>query len=141
MSENFEEVKYLSQIFYEGIPTYYFFHKKSKTLIPVCLAKTGADRLYDKHPSQPDSTETFKKLVLSLGIKVLCVKVYLYQEGNFYTYLCVKNSEEEIDINTSFIDALSLGKTLGSPIFFAEEVIKSCGFKVTKRMIEKALLE
>lgn len=136
----FEEVEYLTQIIYEGTPTYYFFHKKSKTLIPVNVDSVNSLRLCDKHPSQPDTAETYKKLILAMGVKVQSIKVYLYQNNNYYTYVSVKGTGEEIDINASFIDAISLAKILGSPILFAKDIIKNCGFRITKKMIEKALL-
>jgi len=136
----FEEVHYLTHILYEQIPTYYFYHKQSRTLIPVKVENPNALRLYEQHPSQPPAAETFKKLTFALGVKIESVKVYLFQNNNYYTYVTVRAAEDVVDINTSFIDAISLAELVKSPIFFEKGIIRECGFRVTKRMIEKALL-
>jgi bifunctional DNase/RNase len=137
----FEKVQYLSHIIYDNTPTHYFYHKQSKTLIPVKIENQRASHLFEPHPSQPQAAETLKKLVYALGVKVESVKVYLFQDNNFYTYVTVKGKNEEIDINTSFIDAIELAFLVNSPILFEKSVIKECGFKVSKKMIEKALLD
>jgi bifunctional DNase/RNase len=136
----FEEVQYLTQIMYEKIPTYYFYHKQSRRLITVKIEGCNAMRLYEQHPSQPPAAETIKKLVFALGVKIESIKVYLFQNNNYYTYVTVKTSGDSVDINASFIDAIELAGLADSPILFEKEIIKECGFKVTRRMIEKALL-
>jgi bifunctional DNase/RNase len=136
----FEKVQYLSHTIYDNAPTHYFYHRQSKTLIPVKVENQGVSHLFEPHPSQPQAAETIKKLVYALGIKVESVKIYLFQDNNFYTYVTVRGKDEEIDINVSFIDAIKLASLVDSPILFEKSVIKECGFKVTKKMIEKALL-
>ena len=136
----FEEVQYLTHTIYNNTPTHYFYHKQSKTLIPIKIESQSISYLLEPHPSQPQTAETLKKLIYAIGMKVECVKIYLYQDNNFYTYLGVKGKEEEIDINVSFSDAIKLALLINSPILFEKTVIKECGFKVTKKKIEKALL-
>lgn len=136
----FEKVQYLSRTIYDNIPTHYFYHKQSKTLIPVKVEHQGTSYLFEPHPSQPQAAETIKKLIYALGIKAECIKIYLFQDNYFYTYITVKGKDEEIDINVSFVDAIKLASLSDLPIYFEKSVIKECGFKVTKKMIEKALL-
>jgi bifunctional DNase/RNase len=97
--------------------------------------------LFEPHPSQPQAAETIKKLIYALGVKAECIKIYLFQNNYFYTYMTVKVKDEEIDINVSFVDAIKLASSANLPILFEKSVIKECGFKVTKKMIEKALLD
>ena len=136
----FEKVQYLSRTIYDNIPTHYFYHRKSKTLIPVKVENQGTSYLFEPHPSQPQAAETIKKLIYALDIKVECIKIYLFRDNYFYTYITVKGQHEEIDINVSFADAIKLASLSDLPIFFEKSVIKECGFKVTKKMIEKSLL-
>ena len=136
----FEKVQYLTHTIYGNIPTHYFYHKQSKTLIPVKIENQTVSHLLEPHPSQPQTAETLKKLVYALGVRVECIKIYLFQDNNFYTYLSVKGKEEEIDISVSFSDAIKLALLINSPILFEKTIIKECGFKVTKKKIEKALL-
>jgi bifunctional DNase/RNase len=136
----FEKVQYLTHTVYNNIPTHYFYHKESKTLIPVKIENQTVSHLLEPHPSQPQTAETLKKLVFALGVRVQCIKIYLFQDNNFYTYISVKGKEQEVDINMSFSDAIKLALLINSPILFEKTVIKECGFRVTKKMIEKSLL-
>lgn len=136
----FEKVQYLTYTINSNIPTFYFYHKQSKTLIPVKVDERSAARLSEIHPSQPNAAETLKKMVYALGVKVESIKIYLFQDNYFYTYVTIKGTGEEIDINASLTDAINLASLVDSPILFEKNVIKECGFKVTKKMIEKALI-
>jgi len=137
----FEEVRYISCIINERTPTYYFYHKQSRRLIPIKSEEQKLLKLFeDNHPSCPSPAETLKKVIFAIGAEVLSIKVYLFQDSIYYTYVTIKNSSGEVDINTSFTEAMSLAELIKPPILFEKNIIKECGFKVTKKMIEKALL-
>jgi hypothetical protein len=52
----------------------------------------------------------------------------------------VRVAGEPVDINASFIDAITLAELVNSPILFERGLIRECGFRVTRKMIEKALI-
>jgi bifunctional DNase/RNase len=137
----FEEVTYISCILNERTPTHYFYHKQTKTLIPVKVEEAKSLKLFEEgNPGQPSSVETLKKVIYATGAEVKSIKVYLFQDSVYYTYVSIKSSEKEFDINTNFSEAISLAGLVKSPILFEKNIIKECGFRVTKKMIEKALL-
>ena len=137
----FEEVTYISCIANGKTSTYYFYHKKTKTLVPIQLDEQHTSlRLRETHPGIPPASETLRKVISAVGAKVLNVKIYLFQDSVFYTYITITNGAEEIEINANFMESMTIAEQIKSPILFEKNVIKECGFKVTKRMIEKALL-
>jgi len=136
----FEKVDFLINIINGGGNIFYFYHKARKILLPLEAALNLSSRIRDSHPSQPSTQDTFKKTLFSLKAKIKYIKIYLYQEGNYYTYLSLLKNDSYVDINSSFIDAMELMQTFNIPVLVEKNILQECGFKVTKELIEKALV-
>jgi bifunctional DNase/RNase len=135
----FERVEYLTNVTSENIPTYYFFHKKSKTLLPIKVELLSTSMVKDAHPSQPNTLDTVKKIIFAIGIKIENIKIYLYQDGYFYSHLSVISSSGEMEINCSISDALFLALSSNSPILVEKNILRDCGIKVTQKLIKESL--
>ncbi len=136
----FEKVEFLINLINDNGEVYYFFHKASKTLLPLEISLPHSLAVHDVHPSQPSTCDTLRKTLFSLGVKIKCIKIYLYQEENYYTYLSLQKGKVSVDINASLSDAIKLREAFQIPVLVEKNILEECGLKVTGELIEQALL-
>ena len=137
----FEEVTYISCVLDGKISTFYFYHKTSRTLIPVKMDENQTSlRLREVHSNLPTPISTLKKIVYAVGADIQSIKVYLFQDSVFYTYITVKSGSGDIEVNAGFLESMILAEELKTKILFEKNIIKECGIKITKKMIEKSLV-
>jgi bifunctional DNase/RNase len=130
----FKKIKYLTTINNTGFFTSYFFDKESKSVLPMETFKQASS------PTQPKTSNTIRRILVASGINVQAIKIYLYKDDTFYTYITIKKDDRCYDINAGFLDAVKIGQEFNAPIYTTEKVIKDCGIKVTKELIEKSLV-
>jgi bifunctional DNase/RNase len=130
----YKPVKFITKIPYNFISTYYLFHKEKQILLPIEIL--NQDKCYI-----PSIYNTVKRLLNAAEVSVTALKVYKFSNDTFYTYLSIKKRGSTLDINIDFKDGIEISKETSCPIFIEEGVLKSCGIKITKDMVVKALKE
>ena len=133
----YKKINYLTTIAKKRSLTSYFFHKASSRVLPV---ETSVPRL-NTSKATPSVYNTIKRMLVATGAMVSSIKLYLYRDGIFYTYITLRMQSNEYDINSCFIDALYISRLFNAPIYARDQVIRCCGIKVTKEQIEQALKE
>ena len=130
-----QKIKYLTTINNDKFLTSYFFHKASSTVLPVEIKNNN----YSAGVT-PNIYNTIQRIFSLLNINVAGIKLYLYRDGLYYTYITLHVNENEYDINSNFSDALKIGKLFDAPIYASDQILNYCGIKITKEMIEKNLV-
>ncbi|MBU0535147.1 bifunctional nuclease family protein [Patescibacteria group bacterium] len=128
----YKPIKFVTKINYKDFSTYYLYCKPLKTLLPV---ETSEDKPF------PSSTNTLKRLINALGGKIKYLKIYRYDQSNFYTYLNVEKSGSSYDVNISFKDGMDVVRDSCIPIYAEEKILTNFGFEVTEELVKKALTE
>ncbi|MFH1899539.1 MAG: hypothetical protein ABIJ82_03700 [Patescibacteria group bacterium] len=128
----YKPIKFVTKINYKDFSTYYLYCKPLKTLLPV---ETSEDKPF------PSSTNTLKRLINALGGKIKYLKIYRYDQSNFYTYLNVEKSGSSYDVNISFKDGMDVVRDSCIPIYADEKILTNFGFEVTEELVKKALTE
>ena len=136
----FEEVKYLIHIDQKAYTTYYLFQKTDKILLPIQIPTHQYYRLCDFQPNQPDTLDTLKTAIFSLDGQVVNIKIYLYLDRCYYSYISIEKNGQTMEINSGLYDAINLAVSLKAPILIEKNILKECGYKITKKMIEQVLL-
>lgn len=125
--------------------TLYLFQKESRMILPVGLTSDDIRRTFRRknNDSQvnPEIYDTFKRVLLALGAKVICISIYNYAGGKFYTYLNLLVEKRHLEIHVGLADALGIAKTSNSPIFIRHRILEQQGIKVTAKLIKDALGE
>ena len=124
--------------------TVYFLRKKELIILPVTIPYKGVDIILSTNEMckdhDPDLFNTTKRIIGSLGARITGIKIYMYKENTFYTYICIENRGKEYDINSDFADALILAIRCNTTILVEEKVLNECGIKVTKELLERSLI-
>lgn len=115
-----------------------FLFSQDKNISLAGFSKDSCENRFTENI--PDIYDSLARVVAGLGAKLIGVKIYLYLQKVFYSYLIIKNSKEKFDINVGFLDGVYLANKLNRPIFIKEELLLKLGTRVTAEMIEKALL-
>ena len=118
--------------------TIYLFQKDSKVLLPIKL-----NNQLLKMPKSfwyfPDIYNTTKRIILSLNVAIVGIKIYQEEKEMFFSYLSLQNSSDSYEINVSLEDALLIKEDSEIPIYATEAVLQKCGIPVTKDLIQKAI--
>jgi bifunctional DNase/RNase len=120
-----KQIEFLSSV--EG--TLYLIEKSEKTVLPIPQAIT-----------KPQTPDTIRRILAAFGINIMNAKIYLQRDDVFYTYLTLSNCEKICEINLSFLDAINFTQDTNAPILIESEILDECGIKVTKQMLEEALI-
>lgn len=125
----FKSIKYLTTIDTSISTISYFYSESHNTILPVEL----------KQPDCISHESTLKQILDFFKCELIAVKIYLYQDERFYTYLTIKSQNKTYDINSNPKEAIKLCNKYNVPILVENRILKECGIFVTKAMIEQAL--
>ncbi len=128
----YKEAKYITTICEKDKKTTYLLCRNPQTLIPLEL-KDEATCAY------PNFKTLCTHILNALKAKVVCAKIYRYQDEIFYSYITLKQNGNSIDVNAPPIVALKACQIFGAPLLVNEAIVNGLGFRITKQMIEEAL--
>ncbi len=117
--------------------TFYFFCKKLKVLLPIVISSIVNNEC--KNFENANIYNTYLRTLRALDAKIYGIRIYLYQNDVFYTYLCLYTSSNRFEINCNISDALKLLLQTGCPVFTTYKVLENGGIKVTKQLVSSAL--
>jgi len=104
-------------------------HRKLPIIVKAQDAQTIAVKIEDLKMPRPTTHDIIKSICD--GYNVDCQEVCIYQilEGIFYSKIVTNNGVDDVEVDTTVGDALSIALTFGSPIYVTEEVLSSCGIQ------------
>lgn len=108
--------------------------KKGDRKLPLIVKPTDAQQIALKleklKPQRPLTHDLFKSLTESFGIEVQEVFIYQVIEGIFYTKIIASNGSEEVEIECTVGDGISLSLVYGCPIFSSTDVLDIAGILI-----------
>ncbi len=120
----------------------YLFEKSTKHIIPVKISGFTANALIAPiNQYKPNIYNTLKRMVCGLGANFLGITIYRYDSDIFYAYANVEFQNKHLEFNISVDDALNVAKEFEKPIYIKDELLNTCGIKVSKKILRDALRE
>jgi bifunctional DNase/RNase len=114
-------------------------HRKLPIVIKSQDAQTIALRLENLKTPRPLTHDIFKSL--ADGYRIDCQEACIHQvlEGVFYCKIVTNNGVDDLEIETTVGDALSLALTFECSLYVTEEVLTTCGIQTddTGQVVEK----
>lgn len=108
--------------------------KKGKRKLPLIVKPADAQQIALKleklKPQRPLTHDLFKSLTESFSIDIQEVFIYQVLEGIFYTKIVATNGGEEVEIECTVGDGISLSLVYGCPIFASTEVLDIAGILI-----------
>ncbi len=114
--------------------TIYFYSFSTKTLLPITV-----NHKYFLESRYPGVHDTLYRVLKAMGADLVSVKIYLFKDSKFYTYLSIFRNNRCYEINCSFEDALEISKISRCRILAKSTILEKQGIKVTSELIKKAL--
>jgi bifunctional DNase/RNase len=104
-------------------------HRKLPIVIKAQDAQTIALRIEDLKMPRPLTHDIIKKI--AEGYRIDCQESVIYKvlEGVFYCKISTNNGIDDVDVETTVGDALSIALTFNCPIYVTEEVLSTCGIQ------------
>lgn len=104
-------------------------HRKLPIVIKAQDAQTIAIKIEGLKMPRPLTHDLFK--ILADGFRIDCQEACIYQvlEGVFYSRILTNNGVDDLEIETTVGDALSLSLTFDCPLYVTEDVLMSCGIQ------------
>lgn len=104
-------------------------HRKLPIIIKSQDAQTIAVKIENLKMPRPTTHDVIQ--TLCSGYNIDCQEVCIYQilEGIFYSKIVTNNGVDDVEVDTTVGDALSIAVTFGCPIYVTEEVLSSCGIQ------------
>jgi len=109
--------------------TYYLFDKEKKTLLPIVSP--------DK--KDPSAHNTILKILKAFNSEILSIRISHIRKETYHVYVNVEFNGKLIEINADVSDALTLAQLKKVPIFLDESLLKKCGIKITRKLLEETL--
>lgn len=107
---------------------------KGKKKLPLIVKPSDAQQIaikIEKIKSQrPLTHDLFKSLTDSFGIDVQEVFIYSVLEGIFYTKILASNGTEEVELDCTVGDGISLSLVYDCPIYASQEVLDIAGITI-----------
>jgi hypothetical protein len=104
---------------------------KGKKKLPLIVKPSDAQQIALKieklKPQRPLTHDLFKSLTDSFSIDVHEVHIHSVLEGIFYTKIVATNGLEDVEIECSVGDGVSLSLVYDCPIFVSQEVLDVAG--------------
>lgn len=107
------------------LSTFYLFEPDEKYIIPVEVPHVKADLI--------------KKFLRLAGMEVNSLIVYHQCRGRLFCFLTFSKDDILHKIECPIHEALNLCRAVQVPIYATEEIIKQCGIKITRKLIENSL--
>jgi bifunctional DNase/RNase len=96
--------------------------------LPITIGSYEAEaidrRLKGVTPSRPLTHELLASVIEELGGTLERIEITDIQGGTFYGKLCIRQSNELIEVDSRPSDAIALGIATGVPIFVADHVLQ-----------------
>jgi bifunctional DNase/RNase len=105
-------------------------HRRLPIIINTQSAHTIALKLEGMKNNKPSTHDVIKKVTDSFMID--CREIYIYKivEATFYCKMVMDNGIDDVDIDVSTGDALSLSVIYECPLYVSEDVLSVCGIIV-----------
>jgi len=126
----YKSVKYLAKVENGVFYTHYLYEPLEKIVLPI-------ETLPIQHNENPNILDTLKRIVNSLESNLVGIKIFLYSEEKYYTYLSISAQGQILDIYIDIGNALEIAKTSNILISIENAILKENGIKVTKKLLEK----
>jgi bifunctional DNase/RNase len=124
--------------------TAYFFQKEELIILPIEINENFADSLlragHKTESIRPSVYDTIKRIVSSLEGKIDSVAIYLFKNDIYYSYISLERKRERIEIDCGLRDALCLALYTNTDIYIEKKILKECGIKITKSLLERSLI-
>jgi len=108
--------------------------KKGKRKLPLIVKPADAQQIAIKleklKPQRPLTHDLFKSLTDAFAIDIQEVFIYQVLEGIFYTKIIANNGGDEVEIECTVGDGISLALVYGCPIFASLEVLDIAGILI-----------
>lgn len=78
-------------------------------------------------PPRPLTHDLFARLLQVVGISLVEVVIYKFEEGVFFSELVIDTGEKQIRIDSRTSDAIAIALRMGCDIYTTEEIVKECG--------------
>jgi bifunctional DNase/RNase len=105
-------------------------HRKLPIIIKTQDAQTIALKIEDMKSPRPLTHDIFKTLADGYGIDCQEAIIYKVLEGVFYSKIVTNNGVDDVEIELSAGDAISLSLTFNCSLYVTEEVLASCGVQM-----------
>ncbi|GIW69399.1 MAG: hypothetical protein KatS3mg101_0146 [Patescibacteria group bacterium] len=128
----YKKAKYITTISEKDKKITYLLCKNPQTLVPLEL-KDESNFAY------PDFKTLCNHILNALKTRVVCAKIYRYQDDVFYSYITFKRNGICVDVNAHPVVALKMCKIFGAPVLINEQIVKILGLKITRQMVQRAL--
>ena len=126
----YKSIKYLAKVENGVFYTHYLYEPLEKMVLPI-------ETLPVEHNENPNILDTLKRVVNSLESNLIGIKIFLYSEERYYTYLSISSQGQILDIHTDIGNALEIAKTNNILISVENTILKENGIKVTKELLEE----
>jgi bifunctional DNase/RNase len=143
------EIEFLTEITDKTQKTFYLFDREQKVLLPlesplenstgVAWENQHQSRLPETRGNAISTHRTLEMILKAVGARILQTKIYLHQEGVYYTYLMVEQAGRLYEVNIPCTDAVEIARRNKLPIYVTEEILKECGIAITKELLQEAL--
>jgi Uncharacterized conserved protein len=78
-------------------------------------------------PPRPLTHDLFTSIFQAVGVRLLEVFIYKFEEGIFYSELVVEANGEQIRIDSRTSDAIAIALRVRGDIYTTESIIRECG--------------
>jgi len=78
-------------------------------------------------PPRPLTHDLFTSIFQAVGVRLLEVFIYKFEEGIFYSELVVEANGEQIHIDSRTSDAIAIALRVRGDIYTTESIIRECG--------------
>lgn len=104
-------------------------HRKLPVIVKTSDAQTIALKLEKMKSPRPLTHDLIKEVADGFGIDCQEVVIYKVLEGIFYCKMVTSNGIDEVEVDTTIGDALSMSLIFECPLYVTEEVLSSCGIQ------------
>ena len=104
-------------------------HRKLPVIVKTSDAQTIALKLEKMKSPRPLTHDLIKEVADGFGIDCQEVIIYKVLEGIFYCKMVTSNGIDEVEVDTTIGDALSMSLLFECPLYVTEEVLSSCGIQ------------
>jgi len=87
-------------------------------------AQSIAFKLQGSMPSRPLTHDLFQTLLSQLGIQLLEVIIYKYENGVYYSRMMLRQGTEIIELESRTSDAIAIALRTKSPVFTTESIMQ-----------------
>ena len=118
--------------------TLYFQVLGENVYIPIDIPRESGQRLMlmreKAHYPRPHVYDTMKRVILCLGGAPKAVLLAMYSGGIYYTFIQVERGNKSFEIDTKFVDAISMAIVCKLPIFVEQNLCKILGVNIDQEL-------